>query len=105
MTRKFLAAAVVATQLFGGAAIAGDWIFEAAPYSRSATSGKRVEQYQRAKKPKLVPYSKYFSEDGPSPNIPNWYYREELGYPGYGGYGETPNYTPLPNLQLGPIAF
>jgi hypothetical protein len=91
----FARAIVVAAVLFAAsqAAVANDWIFDYGPYT--GHHGHRVDQYKKNKKAVKIPYSKYFSNDGPSPYIPYWYYQDELGplngwFGGgavYGGFG------------------
>jgi hypothetical protein len=79
---------IVAVVVFLGAvspAWANDWIFDYGPYSTNK-QGHRVDQYKKNKAAVKIPYSKYFSNDGPSPYIPYWYYQDELG-PLNGFYG------------------
>src|SRR5262245_47854914 len=87
MFARICASIALAACLWNSAS-ANDWIFDNGPYTRDAKTGERVEQYQKPKTPTLIPYSKYFSPDGPHPYIPYWYYEDALGFPGYGGgYG------------------
>ena len=88
--------------LFGfesASAKANDWIFDYGPYSADAKTGRRVDQYKKPKTARQIPYSQYFSTDGPSPYIPYWYYQDELGplngmYGGGTPYGGGTNATP-----------
>jgi hypothetical protein len=78
---------------------ANDWIFDYGPYTADKTTGRRVDQYKKAKTARQIPYSQYFSTDGPSPYIPYWYYQDELGplngmYGGGMPYGGGTNATP-----------
>jgi hypothetical protein len=90
----FARALLVAVLVFFSAALesgANDWIFDYGPYSANK-KGHRVDQYKKNKAAVKIPYSKYFSNDGPSPYIPYWYWQDELGplngfYGGGGGYG------------------
>jgi hypothetical protein len=108
--RAFAALFVVSLSLTG--ARADDWIFDNGPYTVNPETGARVEQYKKPKEPKPVPYDKFFSNDGPHPYIPWWYYEDEEGWPGYGyGFGDVP-YGNIPFSApfggapaFGPIAF
>ncbi len=81
--RVLLLAAVI---FFTGSSSRGsDWIFDYGPYTANP-KGHRVDQYKKHKAAIKIPYSKYFSDDGPSPYIPYWYYQDELG-PLNGFYG------------------
>ncbi len=81
---------------------ASDWIFDYGPYTTSSHSKHRVDQYKKNKASVKIPYSKYFSDDGPSPYIPYWYYQDELGplngfYGGGGVYGGGMSTLPMGN--------
>jgi hypothetical protein len=80
MLRNFILAAVLSP--FAAEASAGDWIFDNGPYTRSPTTGKRVDQYKAPPKVDRIPFQQFFSEDGPHPFGMDWW----GGY-GYGGYG------------------
>jgi hypothetical protein len=64
-----------------GLSEAGDWIFDSGPYTRSATTGKRI------------PFQQFFSEDGPHPFGMDWWYGDPYwnggGYSGF-DYGLSP---------------
>jgi hypothetical protein len=64
--------------------LSGDWVFDSGDYTRSASTGKRVDQYEKTPDVDRIPFEKFFSEDGPHPFGLDWGY----GYPydyGYGG--------------------
>jgi hypothetical protein len=61
---------------------AGDWIFDSGPYTRSATTGKRVAQYQPLPKVDRIPFQQFFSEDGPHPFGMDWWYGDPYWYGG-----------------------
>ena len=86
---------VAVTMLIGLPALAeaGDWIFDSGPYKRSATTGKRVSQYQPLPKIDRIPFQQFFSEDGPHPFGMDWWYGDPSWYGGgYSGfdYGLSP---------------
>jgi hypothetical protein len=86
--RSLLNPAVAALLLCicAGGAIAGEsWIFDSGPYTRSATTGKRVVQYQALPKVTRIPFDKFFSEDGPHPFAMDWWYGGDYGWGGWGG--------------------
>jgi len=59
-----------------------DWIFDKSYFTNSPKTGERVDQYQAIKPVYRVPYSKYFSPDGPHPFMPYGYYADQYGYGG-----------------------
>ena len=84
----------------------GDWIFDKSTYTNDPTSGQRVDQYQAVKPVYRIPYSKYFSPDGPHPYIPDSYYQYEGGLPGgayASGYGFYPHSYPY--AYVGPYRY
>ena len=103
-------ALILATLVVGGIelpAVASDWIFDYGPYTTGSHSKHRVDQYKKNKSAVKIPYSKYFSDDGPSPYIPYWYYQDELGplngFYGGGGaaYGGGTNALPTGGAFMG----
>jgi hypothetical protein len=100
---------VVALLLTGALAVADDWIFDQSEYSNNKVTGQRVDQYQKIKPVDRIPFSKYFSEDGPHPfELYSSGYGSGYGY-GYGyGYGAFaggmyPFYGPYPNASPMPL--
>ncbi|HZZ28138.1 MAG TPA: hypothetical protein VFE46_09055 [Pirellulales bacterium] len=69
------------------AALSADWIFDNGPYTRSAKTGKRVDQYQALPHVDRIPFEKFFSEDGPHPFGMDWWTDWGGGWGGYGWGG------------------
>jgi hypothetical protein len=112
MSMRYLLLAATAFGLLSNFACAADWIFDHGQYTNDKKTGKRVEQYKKAKTPTLVPYDKYFSKDGPGTYIPYSFYQEELGLTEglYGGFGSIGNGIAgggnvVPGPYGGPVAF
>jgi hypothetical protein len=83
-TSVFVAALL---SLCANTVLAADWIFDNGPYTRSATTGKRVDRYKALPKVDRIPFEKFFSEDGPHPGGLDWWTDWGWMGEGYGGWG------------------
>jgi hypothetical protein len=63
-----------------------DWIFDSGPYTRSAKTGQRVDQYKPLPKVNRIPFQQFFSEEGPHPFGMDWWGGDPYWYGG--GYPE-----------------
>jgi hypothetical protein len=86
-TAAFTAVAAISVAFCASPAISADWIFDNGPYTRSATTGKRVDQYKALPQVDRIPFEKFFSEDGPHPAGLDWWTDWGWGGWGFDGYG------------------